>query len=299
MLATAWRRRRQYSVAQIDVFSGPAFIWAELVCRLLRALGKPYVLSLHGGGLPAFAQKWPARVLRLLGSANAVTTPSRYLQAEMERYRRGIIVLRNGLDLSAYHYRRRERCAPNLLWLRGFHRVYDPELAPEVLARIVEEFPTATLTMVGADLGDGSLNRTLDGAEKAGVALRLTCPGAVTKSAVPAWLAKHDVFLNTARVDNAPVSVVEALASGLCVVSTDPGGIPYMLAHEQNALLAPVGDATALATQVIRILRHPDLTARLSQGGRSTAELFDWATIIPQWEELLLRVATGRTEREP
>src|SRR4051794_33671729 len=76
MLRTAWTRRHEYSVAHVDVYSGAAFLWAEAVCLALRGAGKPFVLTLHGGNLPAFARRWPRRVRRLLGAAAAVTTPS-------------------------------------------------------------------------------------------------------------------------------------------------------------------------------------------------------------------------------
>src|SRR5262249_52348144 len=69
MVTMAWCRRYDYAVAQVDVFSGPAFVWAEAVCQILRWIGKPYILTLRGGNLPAFAQSWPKRVCHLLCSA--------------------------------------------------------------------------------------------------------------------------------------------------------------------------------------------------------------------------------------
>ncbi len=74
MVGTAWRQRDRYDVAQVDVFSGPAFFWAEAVCGTLRMARKPYVLTLHGGNLPLFSRRRQARVRRLLRSAAAVTT---------------------------------------------------------------------------------------------------------------------------------------------------------------------------------------------------------------------------------
>ena len=59
MVWTAWRRRNEYRLAQVDVYSGPSFLWAEAVCAVLRRAGKPYVLTLHGGALPDFARRWP------------------------------------------------------------------------------------------------------------------------------------------------------------------------------------------------------------------------------------------------
>ncbi len=71
---------------------------------------------------------------------------------------------------------------------------------------------------------------------------------------MPAWLDRGDIFLNTSRIDNAPVSLIEAMACGLCVVTTDAGGIPDMVRHGEDALVAPVGDAGALASLVASVL---------------------------------------------
>src|SRR5437867_8000674 len=86
MVLSAVKHRHAYGVAQIDVFSGLAFFFAEAVGYTLRRLNKPYVLTLHGGNLPEFAKRWPGRVRRLLSSAKVVTAPSGYLKEGMEKY---------------------------------------------------------------------------------------------------------------------------------------------------------------------------------------------------------------------
>ncbi|MBA3257451.1 MAG: glycosyltransferase family 4 protein, partial [Pyrinomonadaceae bacterium] len=95
------------------------------------------------------------------------------------------------------------------------------------------------------------------------------------------------------NVDNAPVSVLESMACGLCVVSTNVGGIPYLLKHEEDALLVPPDDAQAMAAAVRRIYSEPGLAERLSRKGRAKVEQFDWSAILPQWEALLSAVAEG------
>jgi len=117
MVATAWRRRHEYDVAQVAVFSGLSFLWAEAVCWILRSAGKPYILTLHGGNLPEFAHRYPERVRRLLKSAAAVTTPSRYLLERMKEYCSNIRLIPNALDLSHYPFRLRRRAQPRLIWL--------------------------------------------------------------------------------------------------------------------------------------------------------------------------------------
>lgn len=287
MVATTWRLRHTYDVAQVDVFSGPAFLWAEAVCATLRAAGKPYVLTLHGGALPDFARRWPRRVVRLLDSADALTVPSRYLREQLVEYCDCLLVIPNAVQLDRYPFRHRAAARPTLVWLRSFHEIYNPTLAPRVLALLQEQFPDVRLVMAGPDKGDGSLARTKAVAAALGVLDRIEFPGAIPKAAVPSWLSQGDVFLNTTNVDNTPVSVVEALACGLCVVSTNVGGLPYLLDDDCTAILVPPKSERDMASAVTRVLREPGLASRLSSGGREATQASSWPQVIKQWDRLL------------
>lgn len=290
-LLAVWRHRNHYSVAHVDVYSGLAFVWAELVCWALRMAKKPYVLTLRGGNLPAFARKAGKRVPRLLQSSPIVTAPSAYLFEQMRPYHRELVLLPNPLDLAKYSFRPRERPTPKLVWLRVFHEIYNPSLAVQVIAGLAQDFPDVQLIMMGPDRGDGSFQATKKSAVKLGVADRLTYTGPVAKEEVPHLLHQGDIFLNTPRVDNTPVSVLEAMASGLCIVSTNVGGIPYLLEDECDALLVPAGDDVAMAKAIRRFLTEDGLAERLSRNARRKVEQFDWATILPKWERLLADVA--------
>ncbi|HET7451547.1 MAG TPA: glycosyltransferase family 4 protein [Thermoanaerobaculia bacterium] len=287
MLSTVWRRRGDYSAALVDVYSGPAFLWAESTAALLRAIGKPHVLTLHGGNLPAFARRWPGRVRRLLAGADAVTSPSTYLARALASYRPDVRVIPNPLEAARYPFRLRAAPRPRLVWLRAFHRIYRPELAPAVLAAVAARHPDATLTMIGPDKGDGSLAGTRAAAEALGVADRVTIRGGIGKSEVPRALGDAEIFLNTTDVDNTPVSVLEAMASGLCVVTTDAGGIPDLARDGETALVVPRGDAGALASAVLRLVGDATLSARISRGGRAKAEEGDRARVLGEWRDLL------------
>jgi glycosyltransferase involved in cell wall biosynthesis len=291
MVGTVWRRRHSYRLANVEVYTGPAFVWAEVVCWALRKARKPYVLTLHSGDMPIFSQQWPGRVTRLLESAAAVTAPSRYLLEQMRVYRRDLCLLPNALDLDAYLFRVRRRPRPHLIWLRAFHEIYNPSLAPKVVARLAADFPDLHLTMVGPDKGDGSLQRVKETSMALGTTNRITLSGGVPKAEVPAWLDRGDLFLNTTNVDNTPVSVLEAMACGLPIVSTNVGGVPYLLEHEHDAMLVPAEDPNAMAVAVQRILSEPLLAERLSASARASVKRFDWSVVLPQWERLLMNAA--------
>ncbi|MFN7924005.1 MAG: glycosyltransferase family 4 protein [Bryobacteraceae bacterium] len=286
MMRTAWTRRNEYDIAQIDVFSGSAFRWAEAAAWTLRRAHRPYILTLHGGNLPEFAKTNPDRVRRLLASAAAVTAPSGYLVEAMRPFRE-VIALPNGIDFEAYPYRHRASVTPKLVWVRSFHKLYNPSMAVGVVARLAAEFPSIRLTMVGPDKGDGSFQAVQNEARQAGVADRIEFIPGVPKSEVPATISRGDIFLNTTDFDNTPVTVLEAMACGACVVTTDAGGIPYLVQNEANGLVVPKGDAAAMAAAVRRLLIDPELAAHLSAGARAKAAQADWTTVLAAWQRLL------------
>jgi glycosyltransferase involved in cell wall biosynthesis len=290
MLTTAWLHRNKVDVAVVDVFSGRAFLWAELVGRILQKK-VPIIFVLHGGALPQFARRNPKRVEKLFGMAAKIVAPSRYLAEQLSDYLDEYSLIPNPIDAQSYAFRLRDTPEPKLVWLRSFHHIYNPILAPRVVAKLSEQFPDTSLTMIGGDRGDGALEETQRLAHRLGVADRITFTGAIPKHDVARYLAESDIFLNTTTVDNTPVSVIEALATGLCVVSTAVGGVPYLVEDGTTALLVPSDDDEAMAHAVARLLTQSDLAKSLSLNGRAVAESFDWSIALPAWKKLLGSVA--------
>ena len=295
MMGTTLLNRRHYDVALLDVYSGSAFLWAEAVAAELRLLRCPTVLTLHGGSLPAFSIRHRRRVERLLQGAAAVTAPSPYLQEQMRVYRPGIRLIPNGLWLERYPSRDRAQIRPKLVWLRALHSIYNPVLAVETVHRLVKRFPDVELRMIGPDKKDGSYEATLARIRELGLEREVRLLGAVQNNEVPAALAWGDIFLNTTNIDNTPVTVLEAMACGLCVASTNVGGIPYLLNDGSDALLVPPNDPRLMAEAVTRILDEPELAASLQNRARARIRGFGWDAVVPQWERLLSIVGAGHT----
>src|SRR5215471_9431788 len=86
LIDTLWtilHKKTEFDLAVVDVFSGRAFVLAEAAVHLLRFLGKPFILVLHGGNLPEFSRRWPGRVRKLFAGARAITSPSNYLKERL------------------------------------------------------------------------------------------------------------------------------------------------------------------------------------------------------------------------
>jgi glycosyltransferase involved in cell wall biosynthesis len=297
MLVTILREKNRYALAQIDVFSGRAFIFAELCSNLLNMLKKPVVLTLHGGRLPEFARQNPGRVLRLLKRAQVVVTPSPFLQQALKQYHQDIRFIPNPIKLEYYQYRKRIQADPNLIWVRSFHSIYNPSLPVSALKILMLDFPNIRLTMIGPDKGDGSLGRMLKQAEALEVRDQIQIIAGIPHAEIPVHLDRNDIFINSSNYDTAPRSLLEAMANGLCIVSTNIGGVPWLVEDELEALLVPPGDPPAMAAAVRRILVEPGLAARLSENARRKSESYDWPMILPQWEKLfsgLIRANNGK-----
>ncbi|MBL8132712.1 MAG: glycosyltransferase family 4 protein [Anaerolineae bacterium] len=293
VLATIWRARREYQVAHVDVFSGLAFIQAELSVGLLRLLGKPVVLTLHGGSLPEFSKRHPRRVRRLLNAADRVTAPSDYQRQALGALRGDIIVIPNAVALDSYHFRPREKPSPNILWLRAMHAIYNPTLAVEVIDRLRGRYPDIHLWMVGPDKGDGTLENVKTAIAAAKLDQHIEIIGGVPKTQVPTWMDRADILINTTNVDNTPVSLIEAMASGLCLVTTNVGGIPALIHDGVDGLLVPPADAEAMANAIVRLIEEAGLGAALSRQANAYAQGFDWSGVLRQWDDLLSRVSRG------
>ena len=157
-------------------------------------------------------------------------------------------------------------------------------MALKVLEELLQEFPEATLTMVGPDKDD-SYQECLAFAKAN--KLPVTFTGLLSKEEWIALAASHDVFISTTNFDNTPVSVIEAMALGLPIISTDVGGMPFLIEHAKDGLLSSPNEVASFVLEVTKILKNPSLGQSLAKNARSKVEHFDWSSVKRRWEEVL------------
>ena len=282
------QHRQRMDVVCLLVYGGPSFIVEDIASWLVQRTGQPLILWLHGGAMPDFMARWPGWTRRVLCRARAIVTPSAFLARSLVNYGFQAQVIPNVLTIGKYSYRNRSTLQPKLFWMRTFHPVYNPDLAIRVLARIRQIDRRAMLTMAGQD--DGYLQATRELAASLRVDDVVRFVGFLGGAAKDQEAARHDIFLNTNRIDNMPLAVIEAGAWGLPVVSTRVGGLPDLLEDGQTGLLVPDDNVDAMAEAVLRLMAEPELASRLSENGRKLAETCSWAQVRPRWEALLAEV---------
>jgi glycosyltransferase involved in cell wall biosynthesis len=284
IVQTILRRHGEFDAICIQVYSGPSFVVEDIASWLCQFFKKPVVMMLHGGSMPEFMARYPRWSRRVLGRAQILVTPSAYLSQAVQPHGFTARIIPNLLTLQDYPFRHRLTVRPALIWMRTFYGYYRPDLAVEVLAHLHAEYPEATLTMAGQD--KGLLPATQALVKKLGLEQHVRFPGMLDAAGKQREFAQHDLFLNTTQIDNMPICLLEAGAFGTPIVSTNVGGVPYLVQDGQTALLTPPDDVAAMSRAVCRLIQEPGLAARLSQGGRAIAEGCAAERIVPLWEQV-------------
>lgn len=288
MLDMMWhtiRYARQTDFVLIDTYSTSNFWYAVIVGYVCRLLKLPYIPILRGGDLPNRIKKSHKTSKRLFTNAKINIAPSQYI---IDAFKSvgidNITYIPNTIETAQYTFKKRSVVAPRLLWVRSFSKIYNPLMALKVLKNLTNTYPKASLTMVGPEK-DESYKECLAFAKANDLPVIFT--GMLSKEAWRSIANDHDIFINTTNFDNAPVSVIEAMALGLPVISTNVGGLPFLITHEKDGLLTPANEIELFCNSVVRLLKEPQLCATLSENGRKKAESFDWAVLKVIWGEVL------------
>lgn len=281
---------RKNSVVLIATYSTSAFYFAYLCGRVCHALNIPYIPCLHGGNLPARIAQSPALSASFFGKSRQNVAVSGYLKQSLDENRWTSVIIPNNINIDSYPFTLRTNCRPKLLWVRSFHKIYNPLLAIEVAAELRKTYPDVKLTMVGPDK-DGSLAICKERIAELRLEDTVELTGLLSRDEWVRLAASHDIFINTTDFDNLPVSVVEAMALGMPVISTKVGGVPYLIENGSDGFLVSKGSKSEFIAAINTLIGKPWVAEQISKRAREKAETFDRERVKVLWRELLSSVA--------
>lgn len=284
MIISVLRYRNVCEVVLVDVFSTQAFWFAYAIGRLCSFLKVPYIPIIHGGDFVNRLGRSKKFCDHLFFKSYANIAPSKFLEYHLQKANYQVRYIPNFIELENYPFKLREKINPRILWVRAFHKIYNPMLAVEAVSRIKR--PNLELCMVGSDT-DGTRTIVEEYIKELKLEEMVTLTGRLLKKDWIKLSSQFDIFINTTTIDNMPVSVIEAMALGLPVVSTNVGGIPYLFEHEKDGILVPSNNAEAMADAILSLLDNPDQSVNISSQARKKVEEFDWEKVKLQWFDLL------------
>ena len=201
-----------------------------------------------------------------------------------KRYPDNTIYISNTINLLKYDYVERNALHPKILWVRSLSSIYNPEMAIRCVAMLKEKYPMVSLTMVGPDK-ENLLQDCRNLTEKLGITVAFL--GKLEKDDWIKLSRDFSIFINTSNYDNMPISLIEAMALGLPVVTTNVGGIPFLVENEKTAMLVNQEDTNEMANAIDRLLSDKELSLKISKNARILVESFDWEIVKNKWQVIL------------
>lgn len=275
-----WQASGRSDVVHVMANSGWSWhLFAAPAVWIARMRGVPVVVNYRGGEAGEFLERSHAVVRATMQRASRLIVPSGFLEQIFGRHGMPAQVVPNIVDLRRFRPADGPaRSGLHLVVARNLEALYDNQTALRALQRVRQLRPDAHMTIAGTGPEKARLVAL---AQELGLAEFVQFAGRLDPDAMAALYRRADVTLNPSLADNMPNSVLEALASGVPVVSTDVGGVPFMVRHEQQALLVPPGDPEAMAAAVLRLANDPALRQRLVSAGLSEVQRYTWDQVAP------------------
>jgi len=271
---------RRADVAHVFSASYWSFLLASAPAIMMaRALGKRVVLHYHSGEAEDHLARWGTLVHPWLRLVDEIVVPSDYLRGVFARHGYRVRVIRNVLETPRFGYRERIPLRPCLLSVRNLEPHYRVENTLRAFAILKGRYPEATLVVAGYGSEETRLRRLAARLGAGGVRFA----GRVEPSDVPALYDGADIFVNSSVIDNQPVSILEAFASGLPVVTTGTGDIAAMVRHGQTGLLVPPDAPEETARAVATLLEQPQRALLMARRARQEAAEYAWPTVREAW----------------
>lgn len=287
-LKALWRAAGRCDVFHVMANSGWAWhLFAAPAIWVARMRGVPSIVNYRGGEAAAFLARSSAVVRWTMRRAAVLVVPSGFLQQVFENHAIAAQILPNVVDLGCFKPRAdRATASAHLIVARHLEALYDNATAVRALALVAQSRPDARLTIAGSGTEEARLRALVD---SLALGERVRFTGSLDRSAMAALYAEADVALNPSQSDNMPNSVLEAMACGVPVVSTNVGGVPFLVEHEHTALLVPPRDPRALADATLRVLSDTALQEHMVRAGIQQVQRYTWSQVAPLLESFYRR----------
>jgi glycosyltransferase involved in cell wall biosynthesis len=291
-VASLFGRVWNYDVIHIFSASYFSFVLAPTPALLIGKLyGKKLLLNYHSGEAEDHLHRWRRTAIPTLRLADALIVPSAYLVRVFARVCLEAKPIYNLIETDRFRFRERRPLRPVFLCNRNFEKHYGVDRVLRAFALVQKRIPEAELIVAG----DGPERFALEQLARELCLKDTQFTGRVSHDRVVELYDSADIFVNGSQIDNQPLSILEAFACGLPVVTTNAGGIPDMVTHERTALVVSRGAHEQLAASALRLIDDPALAQRMIQQGREECRKYNWEAVRDQWLNAYHHLACGST----
>lgn len=253
------------------LFAAPAIVIARLNST-------PVVINYRGGYAQEFFQKSWYWISKTLNKAQQIIVPSAFLQDVFAEWGKQANIVPNVLDTQLFKFQPKDSVSesPILLVARNLEDIYDVATAIQAFAQLLTEFPTAQLKIAGTGPELSSLESLVKSLK---IDASVSFLGRLSVEQMAENYHAADISINPSKVDNTPNSVIESLACGTPVVSTNVGGIPRLVTDKHDALLVDAEQPKLIVSALVCVLNDEVLRNQLITNGKETVAKFQWENV--------------------
>jgi glycosyltransferase involved in cell wall biosynthesis len=294
-LTSLFSRVWKYDIIHIFSASYFSFVLAPTPALLIgRLYGKKLLLNYHSGEAEDHLQRWRRSAIPTMRIADELIVPSPYLVRTFAQVGLRARPIFNLIELDRFPFRERRALRSVFLSNRNFEKHYGVDRVLRAFAIIQKRVPEARLIIAG----DGPERRSLEQLAQDLNLQNAEFKGRVGHEKVVELYDSADIFLNGSEIDNQPLSLLEAFACGLPVVTTDAGGIPDMVVPGKTALVVPRGDYQQLAASALHLLDDSALARSIIQQAREECRKYQWEAVRQRWLNVYHELAGGSGARQ-
>lgn len=271
------------------LFAAPA-IW------LAKLRNKPVLVNYRGGHAEVFFQRSWRLVASSIRQSAGVIVPSIYLQQVFNQFKQTSTIVPNILEPKLFYPSINDKTAKpfHLIVTRNLEAIYDVATVIRAFHRFLQDYPRTTLTIAGSGPERPALEALV---EQLALTATVKFVGRLNNSEMASLYRSADVMLNSSLVDNSPNSLIEAMASGVPIISSNVGGIPLLVKHEFDSLLVPPSQPELIYQQLCRLHSEPALKQRLITNGLESSKRFHWSSVslilLTQYQQAMAKKGIG------
>lgn len=282
---------QEYKVWHIFSNSGISWFLFSFPAIFVGKIRKRHVIvNYRGGGADKFLKRWHVAVKYMINWANDVVVPSHYLKDIFEKYRITSSVIPNIVDETKFYPRAHERIEPLLTKSeviisvgRNLEHIYGIDIAIEAFGIAKRKIPQLKLKIAGEGVIEDRLKKLV---RDSGLQNDVEFLGRLSPNEMLNLYQETDILINPSLVDNMPNALLEAMACALPIISSNAGGIPYMVEHLQSAWIVPAGDVKRLSEAIISLVQDDVLRMSLAQTAFKRSTIYFWPQVKQTWEQI-------------
>jgi len=265
---------RKYDVVHIHGCSGRGFLPVVIGILSAKVFNKrKTIVTYHGGGAEDFLKKRKKLIKWFLGKADYITVMSGFLQDVFKRFDIDTVILKNVIDIDIDTKISSGFSTPKLLSIRGLSKIYNINDIIEAFKIVKKKYPTASLKIAGTGEEQENLVKLVAGCEQ------IEFLGKLPSSKMSELMKENNIFISVPSFDNQPMSILEAFASGIIIIASNVGGVPYMIENGRNGLLVDVNSPEQIVEKIDWIIENPESAIQIVEEGKKEVEKYLWKNI--------------------